>query len=355
MNTAPNISEHPLNKWVEWINKEVAPNEYAISKGSIGCLSGGMTNVNELPTILEKYLNQNKKYFSRVLTFNKSLGPHYTPVFPQINLENIYIARRLMMDELTELEIDKDPVHKTLLLARYNSKTFEKDLSTLICKFNEVQDSFSRMIMRTHLANQNEIFRQINILPVTILVKSLEELTLSNSPQTLQFDKDLKSLILTSVKNGILTLNLRETLEIDTITQSLTDLQSDNQDNLLNNMIKKAKDNWVERNYFETTKDLWNIFERIKTLQNADKKKKESAEELISAISQNLFPKEKDQLAFIDMLNCEFTSLTKIGNENTIRHTEIDKTEIHDKNEVLKYYIKRISALLELILSTLKL
>lgn len=102
-----------------------------------------------------------------------------------------------------------------------------------------------------------------------------------------------------------------------------------NIDDKLTNIIKEARILYLNNDRQTAVEKIWDALERTKTILNKDKKKGVSA---ICAICDS----DLDKL-YIDE---ECRSLTKIGNEYQIRHFEIDKKEIKDK-ETLSYLFFR--------------
>lgn len=86
-------------------------------------------------------------------------------------------------------------------------------------------------------------------------------------------------------------------------------------------------------------KKIWELFERIKTEYDKDKKK--SIQELINKISE--FSKIPEEL-----LDDEFIKLTYIGNSFQIRHFGKEKIAIETK-EMLEYFAYRMITLINLI------
>ena len=87
------------------------------------------------------------------------------------------------------------------------------------------------------------------------------------------------------------------------------------------------------------TEKVWDAFERIKTYyQQCDKKS--SADRLLDVIS-------KDNAAYKEMLQEEFSALTKLGNGFRIRHHETNKKDICC-NEHYDYLFHRCLSVLKL-------
>ena len=89
----------------------------------------------------------------------------------------------------------------------------------------------------------------------------------------------------------------------------------------------------------EALEKLWDAWERLKTLEDTDKKK---------SIGLTL-DKASTEPKFRALLEGEAKSLTEIGNSFMIRHTEVGKTEI-DYNEHVDYLFHRMFAIIRLLL-----
>jgi hypothetical protein len=116
-------------------------------------------------------------------------------------------------------------------------------------------------------------------------------------------------------------------------------------DSELNKLLDTARAKFLNPN-FETRKEslekLWDAWERLKTIENPDKdKKKESAIALIAKVSS--------KQGIINTVTDEAKSLTEIGNNFRIRHSEIGKIPIED-NELVDYLFHRMFATMFLLL-----
>ena len=106
------------------------------------------------------------------------------------------------------------------------------------------------------------------------------------------------------------------------------------------NLYQKAK---PSDNHLATEK-IWDALERLKTIYvSSDIDKKRSAEMIIDKVSQGIS-------SFSQLLNDEYLSLTKIGNNFRIRHHEMDKIDI-PSDDFYDYFFNRC---LSLILLTVK-
>ena len=92
-------------------------------------------------------------------------------------------------------------------------------------------------------------------------------------------------------------------------------------------------------------KELWDAFERIKTLKNSTVDKQKSANELLSAVT-------KQEPNFIEYLKTECKTLTDIGNVYTIRHSETNKI-LMDDSKLIDYLFFRMYSIIVLLLKGL--
>lgn len=120
------------------------------------------------------------------------------------------------------------------------------------------------------------------------------------------------------------------------------------QDEELNKLLTTAIEKISDKYFTERTlalKELWDAFERLKTLYK-DKDKKTSAKELVNAVS-------KGNTEISTWLNEEFVSLSKIGNSFNIRHSETDKTVI-TQTDFIEYLFSRMFSLINFCLKNLE-
>ncbi len=92
---------------------------------------------------------------------------------------------------------------------------------------------------------------------------------------------------------------------------------------------------------YESLKELWDAWERIKTIDCRDKKR--GIEKLLDQVAGS-----NDSL-FRKKLECEAKQLTKIGNEFLIRHSETTQEPLENPDHV-DYLFYRLFALINLIL-----
>jgi hypothetical protein len=137
-------------------------------------------------------------------------------------------------------------------------------------------------------------------------------------------------------------VDLSYLLDFNVNAELLFDKQVQTDDDELNKLIKDAKDRFFNpKDKQIAIEKLWDAFERIKTYYEGNKK--QSSEKLVSIISKNFNS---------DLLESEFQSLTKIGNEYRIRHHETDKKEIAEPKH-LNYLFFRMLTLIDLCLTSI--
>lgn len=114
-------------------------------------------------------------------------------------------------------------------------------------------------------------------------------------------------------------------------------------DDVLNELLDTARNEFLSPDPSkrrDSLKNLWDAFERLKTLENPANKR------LSAGI---LIKKTATEPLFINKLEIEFRELTDIGNEFRIRHHETDRTELESKEQV-DYFFTRLFALIDLVL-----
>lgn len=127
------------------------------------------------------------------------------------------------------------------------------------------------------------------------------------------------------------------------LSYDLVDLQID--DNEFNKLVEQAFQYYKEARIDTATEKIWDAFERIKTFYK-QYDKKGSITKLIDIVSKN-------NAEYRKMVEEEFTSLTKLGNDFRIRHHETNKKDICCK-EHYDYLFHRCIAVLRLVTSVLR-
>ena len=110
-------------------------------------------------------------------------------------------------------------------------------------------------------------------------------------------------------------------------------------------LVEKSFQQYKEAKIDVATETIWDAFERIKTYY-PQCGKKISAEKVLDVTSKN-------NADYRDILEEEFTALTKIGNEFRIRHHERNKKDIFC-DEHYDYLFNRCVSVLKLVTSVLR-
>lgn len=127
------------------------------------------------------------------------------------------------------------------------------------------------------------------------------------------------------------------------LSYDLVDFQID--DHEFNKLVEQAFQYYKEARIDTATEKIWDAFERIKTFYK-QYDKKGSITKLIDIVSKN-------NAEYREMVEDEFTSLTKLGNDFRIRHHETNKKDICGK-EHYDYLFHRCIAVLRLVTSVLR-
>lgn len=127
------------------------------------------------------------------------------------------------------------------------------------------------------------------------------------------------------------------------LSYDLVDFQID--DHEFNKLVEQAFQYYKEARIDTATEKIWDAFERIKTFYK-QYDKKSSITKLIDIVSKN-------NAEYREMVEEEFTSLTKLGNDFRIRHHETNKKDICCK-EHYDYLFHRCIAVLRLVTSVLR-
>lgn len=127
------------------------------------------------------------------------------------------------------------------------------------------------------------------------------------------------------------------------LSYDLVDFQID--DHEFNKLVEQAFQYYKEARIDTATEKIWDAFVRIKTFYK-QYDKKGSITKLIDIVSKN-------NAEYREMVEEEFTSLTKLGNDFRIRHHETNKKDICCK-EHYDYLFHRCIAVLRLVTSVLR-
>ena len=129
---------------------------------------------------------------------------------------------------------------------------------------------------------------------------------------------------------------------LSSLAHSITTLNSSDYElnKLINQAIINISNVSIDGRYY-ALKDIWDAFERIKTLYNPDTNKKTSMTQLLDNVAMDT--------TFRDILEAESLSLTQIGNKFFIRHSEVTQVKLSDSAHI-DYLFHRIASFLFLLL-----
>ncbi|MEI3269779.1 MAG: hypothetical protein V8S20_00330 [Candidatus Gastranaerophilaceae bacterium] len=105
-------------------------------------------------------------------------------------------------------------------------------------------------------------------------------------------------------------------------------------DSILNEKISKSKMLFLNNDLNSALENIWDAFERIKTILNPDKR--QGIKQLCERCATSLD---------FDILDKDFSELTNIGNNYQIRHFETNKKEILDDNTKVYLYFRVLNLL----------
>jgi len=176
-------------------------------------------------------------------------------------------------------------------------------------------------------------------------VQKIYELTFSDKNITKnKFREDINEIF---YRND-LAYELTEKGEIQRIIKHSINLNATSDEPELKKLLETANKKIKSKELSErklALKELWDAFERIKTLKNSTVDKQKSANELLSAVT-------KQEPNFIEYLKTECKTLTDIGNVYTIRHSETNKI-LMDDSKLIDYLFFRMYSIIVLLLKGL--
>ena len=133
----------------------------------------------------------------------------------------------------------------------------------------------------------------------------------------------------------------------ESLRRIITDIRFSTNDARLNELLKISYSKFILpkiESRIESIEKIWDAFERLKTYY--EENKKVSANTLIATVSSG-------NDLFLNHINNEFQSLTKIGNEFQIRHFERNKVQLQS-NLHIDYLFYRMSSLIHLCVESIK-
>jgi hypothetical protein len=128
------------------------------------------------------------------------------------------------------------------------------------------------------------------------------------------------------------------------LREALTSSQFTSEDVELNRLLEAARDKFSRpdfRTRYDALKDLWDAFERLKTLESPRTDKKQSSEALIARVS----PEPQIRT----MLDAEMRELEKLGNAFFIRHANANQVSLQTSEEI-DYLFHRLFAVIRFLL-----
>ncbi|WKX19346.1 hypothetical protein [Streptomyces sp. HUAS CX7] len=122
----------------------------------------------------------------------------------------------------------------------------------------------------------------------------------------------------------------------------ISDFRPSTGDPQLDSKLKDAMERFLSRDSVDrqdALEKLWDAFERLKTLElGGGTLKKASVSQLLTLASSGSVP-------FRELLDAEFKTLTRIGNDFTIRHHEHDKEDVPTDAAIDYLFMRLVSAI----------
>lgn len=291
-------------------------------------------------------------------------GSNYVFVGPSI--KSINMLDSLLEDEVFYYSSNEYPDEaflkkKKLLEARRESVDFEDDLAVIICGDNEKFPYRSSWYITKFFRDIGFDYQHDGSTRATWIASVLYELNIHDiyriteavfrKKYFVDYSKikelDLDTLITEAreefsdfLENSISanqTIDTDAAYKLNVNLELLTNKSTSTEDNIFNELIDSAKNFYIEGRKQEAIEKVWDAFERLKSI-NIPTDKKASVAELIGILSNEL-----DKSFF----ESEFRTLTQIGNNYMIRHSETDKIPLND-NSNKDYLFFRILALIDL-------
>lgn len=273
-------------------------------------------------------------------------------------LEDIGIIFSLDSSKKDTIEIKK------LQKVRENNIDFEQELANMISgknkKFpirnsNDIFNFFKKLGYSLEHINEKkinwleEILEELNIKKIHEIItkglfskkyydNALNKPIITTGEDFLKEAKfEFKQFIQNSLSDNQIT-DLTSILDLNINLELLFDNDSKTKDTELNKIIEDSKERFISGDKQIAIEKLWDAFERLKTYFSTDKKT--SSIQLVSIISENFDT---------ELINDEFSKLTRIGNSYRIRHHETDKNELTEQHR--NYFFFRMLSLIDLCLS----
>ena len=202
-----------------------------------------------------------------------------------------------------------------------------------------------RYVMKTIAELQYDLENDYTETKLFDDISRAEKLFGKDVPAIHDFVEEVQHFNGTIRRNAQIVVDLLEVAlsEQASLSYDLVDFQID--DHEFNKLVEQAFQYYKEARIDTATEKIWDAFERIKTFYK-QYDKKGSITKLIDIVSKN-------NAEYREMVEEEFTSLTKLGNDFRIRHHETNKKDICCK-EHYDYLFHRCIAVLRLVTSVLR-
>lgn len=255
---------------------------------------------------------------------------------------------------------------KKLIEARRESADFEDDLASIICGDNQSFPYRSSWYITKFLQDNGynyqhdgttrsrwiaSILCELNIHDIYLITEAVFK-----RKYFVDFAKnkelDLDQLIVNArksfaefIENSISankTIDLSPAFKLNVNFELLSNKITTTEDQIFNELIDSAKNFYIEGNKQEAIEKVWDAFERLKTILKPEDKKK-SAQDLVELLSVAIHK---------PFFENEFKTLTEVGNDYMIRHSEVGKIVLTD-NSSKDYLFFRVLALIDLAIQKL--
>lgn len=291
--------------------------------------------------------------------------------FSGLSQKSARMLTAILEDEIFYQSTNCEPTEeylrkKKLAEARRESTDFEEDLSLIICGDNANFPYRSSWYITKFFQDNGYNYRHDGSTRAHWIAAILHELNIHDIYKLTEavfkrkyfvdFAKnkelDLNKLILNAKKSfsdfldnstsANTTIDLSAAYKLNINFELLSNKIATTDDQIFNELIDSAKNFYIEGKKQEATEKVWDAFERLKTIIQPTNKK-QSASKLIELLSVEI--KEP-------FFENEFKTLTNIGNNYMIRHSEVDKIALTD-NPSKDYLFFRMLALIDLAIQKL--
>ena len=317
---------------------------------------GLVKRFNSISRILEldyEYLEidaYNKNNPDKKIPLREIENEEFPERFDIVKVNKIWV---IIQDELYRLKSTSSDIEdleiQKLLKARQENPDFEKELADMITggnqgdryfpDINEYEitdlDDFLADFSKCHSRHRNQTIQtRLECTVIWHIHKLIRALFRKGRFREKSIDiakKYFKKWVEDSIETNE-ELRLSEVLGLNIRNELLFNKKTKSEDITLNKKVDKSKDFFAQGDKQSALENLWDAFERMKTLLNDDKKK--SVIKIIELLSANI-----DSSVWEN----EFATLTKIGNDYQVRHFETDKKPIKSEAERDYLYFRLLS------------